>query len=110
MRNPYDVLGVSKTASDADIRTAFKTLALKHHPDKNFNDAEATKRFKEINEAYSILKDPAARAQYDKRGTRPEFVKHPFEDFFGGRPFRKKVNKARGRNVRLSCVLELSQI
>ncbi|XXM93310.1 MAG: J domain-containing protein [Candidatus Hodgkinia cicadicola] len=114
MKSPYDILGVHKTASDADIRTAFKQLALKHHPDRNLNDTDASKRFKEINEAYSLLKDPKKRAQYDKHGDRPEFVKHPFEDFFGARPFSspfgKKLRKARGRHVRLSCALSLIQL
>ncbi|XXN19743.1 MAG: J domain-containing protein [Candidatus Hodgkinia cicadicola] len=110
MRSPYEILGVSKTASDADIRAAFKLLALKHHPDRNLNNPEATKRFKEINEAYSILKDPKTRAQYDERGARPEFTKHPFEDFFGTRAPKRRLNKTRGRNVRLRCALKLEQI
>ncbi|XXM90129.1 J domain-containing protein [Candidatus Hodgkinia cicadicola] len=113
MKSAYDILGLNKGASDADIRAAFRQLALKHHPDKNPGDPSASKRFKEINEAYSLLKDPKRRAQYDKRASRPEFVRHPFEDLFGGRPFgappKRKLNKVRGRHVRLNCALELGK-
>ncbi|XXN13616.1 MAG: J domain-containing protein [Candidatus Hodgkinia cicadicola] len=118
MKSPYDILGINKSASAADIRLAFKQLALKHHPDKNPNDSEANKRFKEINEAYTLLKDPKKRAQYDKHGSGDEFAKHPFEDFFGGRPFDahfgtpfgSKLSKARGRHIRLNCALSLYQL
>ena len=67
-RNPYDVLGVDKNASDDDIRKAFRKLSKKYHPDLNkAPDAEA--KFKEVNAAYEILKDPQKRAQYDQYGS-----------------------------------------
>ncbi len=62
MTNHYDVLGVAKTASQADIKTAYKKLAQKHHPDRPSGSASV---FKEINSAYQILKDPSKRAEYD---------------------------------------------
>jgi DnaJ-class molecular chaperone len=65
MKDPYDVLGVPKTASEADIKKAFRTLAKKHHPDKHAGDAAAQKRFQEISGAYDILGDKEKRAQYD---------------------------------------------
>ena len=67
-KNPYDVLGVDKNASDDDIRKAFRKLSKKYHPDLNkAPDAEA--KFKEVNAAYEILKDPQKRAQYDQYGS-----------------------------------------
>jgi DnaJ-class molecular chaperone len=65
MKDPYEVLGVSKTASEADIKKAFRNLAKKHHPDKHAGDAAAQKRFQEISGAYDILGDKEKRAQFD---------------------------------------------
>jgi DnaJ-class molecular chaperone len=65
MKDPYEILGVSKTASEAEIKKAFRTLAKKHHPDKHAGDADAQKRFQEISGAYDILGDKEKRAQYD---------------------------------------------
>jgi molecular chaperone DnaJ len=67
-RDYYQLLGVPRTAGEAEIKKAFRQLALKHHPDRNPNDAEAEARFKEINEAYAVLSDPDKRAQYDRFG------------------------------------------
>src|ERR1700748_462510 len=65
MKDPYEILGVAKTASEADIKKAFRTLAKKHHPDKHAGDASAQKRFQEISGAYDILGDKEKRAQFD---------------------------------------------
>lgn len=62
----YNALWVSKSASDAEIKKAYKKLAMKYHPDRNKDDTQAEKKFKEINEAYQILSDPQKKANYDQ--------------------------------------------
>jgi DnaJ-class molecular chaperone len=64
----YAVLGVPRTASTGEIKKAFRALARKHHPDRNSGDAEAERRFKEVNEANEVLADPVKRKQYDELG------------------------------------------
>ncbi len=65
----YQILGVSKTATDEEIKHAYRELAKKYHPDQNRNDKNAEQRFKEINEAYEVLKDKNKRARYDQLGS-----------------------------------------
>ncbi len=66
----YETLGVARSASDADIKKAYRKLAMKYHPDRNpGKEKEATERFKEINEAYGVLGDPEKRKQFDQYGT-----------------------------------------
>ncbi|MBQ7294496.1 MAG: molecular chaperone DnaJ [Clostridia bacterium] len=67
-RDYYDVLGVDKSADEASIKKAYRSLAKKYHPDMNPGDAEAEKKFKEVNEAYAILSDPQKKQQYDQFG------------------------------------------
>jgi molecular chaperone DnaJ len=67
-RDYYEVLGVQRAASDADLKAAFRKLAMKYHPDRNPGDGECEHQFKEINEAYEILKDGDKRAAYDRFG------------------------------------------
>ncbi len=67
-RDYYEVLGVSKDASAADIKKAFRRLAMKHHPDRNPGDAEAEAKFKEARAAYDVLSDDQKRAAYDRYG------------------------------------------
>lgn len=64
----YDILGVSKNASDDEIKKAYRKLALKYHPDRNPGDKEAEKKFKEVNEAHEVLSDKQKRARYDQFG------------------------------------------
>ncbi len=67
-RDYYEVLGLQKGASEAEIKKAFRKMAMKYHPDKNPGDKEAEEKFKEVNEAYSILSDPDKKNRYDRFG------------------------------------------
>src|SRR5579871_6532297 len=64
----YSILGVSKTATQDEIKSAYRRLARKHHPDLNPNDKEAHKKFQQINEANEVLSDPEKRKKYDTYG------------------------------------------
>lgn len=67
-RDYYDILGISRTATDQEIKSAYRRLAVKYHPDKNPGDAAAEEKFKEAAEAYSVLSDAEQRARYDRFG------------------------------------------
>src|SRR6266446_1797779 len=67
-RDYYEVLGIERTASDDDIKKAYRKLAVKYHPDKNPGDKTSEDKFKEIGEAYEALSEPQKRAAYDQYG------------------------------------------
>ncbi len=120
-RDYYEVLGVSKTAGDADIKKAFRVLAKKYHPDMNPGDKEAEAKFKEAQEAYAVLSDPEKRRQYDQFGHAAfdgtggaggfdfsgmdmgDIFGDIFGDFFGGGS-RRRANDGpmKGANLRTS--------
>src|SRR3954463_1318210 len=85
MRDPYEVLGVPRGASAAAIKSAYRKLAKKHHPDANKNDPKSAARFSELNAAHEILGDEAKRKQFD-RGEIDAEGKPRFQGFPGGDP------------------------
>lgn len=82
MRDPYSVLGVPRSATEADIKKAFRKLAKDNHPDRNADDPKALERFKEANLAYELLSDAAKRAQFDRGEIGPDG--QPASPFAGG--------------------------
>ncbi len=83
MRNPYDVLGVPKGASEAEVKKAFRRAAKQHHPDRNRDDPRAPERFAELNTAYEILGDTGKRGQFDRGEIGPDGKPKGFEGFSG---------------------------
>ena len=83
-RDYYEVLGVKKTATEEEIKKAYRKLAMKHHPDRNPGNKQAEERFKEINEAYAVLSDKAKRQQYDQFGPSGFSQRFSQEDIFRG--------------------------
>jgi len=67
-RDYYEILGVNKTASESEIKKAYRQMALKYHPDKNPDDKEAEEKFKEAAEAYEVLSNPEKKTRYDQYG------------------------------------------
>ena len=83
-RDYYEVLGLQKGASDDEIKKAFRKMAMKYHPDKNPNNKEAEDKFKEVNEAYSVLSDPDKKSKYDRFGHAGVDPNTGFGGGFGG--------------------------
>jgi molecular chaperone DnaJ len=129
-RDYYDVLGIKRGASDADIKSAFRRLAKEHHPDRNPDDKTAEQKFKEINEAYEVLKDEQKRAAYDQFGHAafegggrgpggfgPDFsssMSDIFDDLFGEfmggrRGPRQRTARERGADLRYNMEITLAE-
>jgi curved DNA-binding protein len=83
-RDYYEVLGVKKTATEEEIKKAYRKLAMKYHPDRNPGNKQAEERFKEINEAYAVLSDKGKRQQYDQFGPSGFSQRFSQEDIFRG--------------------------
>jgi molecular chaperone DnaJ len=123
MRDFYEVLGVSRDASDSEIKRAYRKLAMDYHPDRNPDDPEAEEKFKEASNAYKVLSDPEQRSRYDRFG--PEGLRGGgggfqgfggvedifsafgdlFGDFFGGRGRRQR----RGEDVHLQLTISFAE-
>ena len=131
MRDYYEILGVTRGCDDAALKAAFRKLAMQHHPDRNGGCEEAAGRFKEINEAYSVLSDPQKRAAYDRFGHAGvnggpggfggggqyqdagdifnEVFGDIFGDMFGGRRPQQRSGPARGQDLRYDLEIALEQ-
>ena len=125
-RDYYEVLGVGKDASESDIKTKYRKLALKYHPDRNPGDKEAEENFKEASEAYEVLHDPQKRRIYDQFGHQGlegsgfsgfsgfedifSSFGDIFEDFFGfGGGMRGRATGHRGSDLRYDMKLEFME-
>lgn len=87
MKDYYETLGVKKNATDAEIKKAYRKLAMKYHPDRNKGDKGSEETFKEVNEAYAVLSDPGKRKQYDMFGADGFRQRFTQEDIFRGTDF-----------------------
>lgn len=134
-RDYYEILGVSRDASEVEIKKAYRKLALKYHPDKNPGDKESEDKFKEAAEAYEVLNTPEKKGRYDQfghagvggaasggfgGGMNMEDIfsqfgdvfggAHPFESFFGGSRSRRGRRVSRGTDLRIKIKLTLEDI
>jgi molecular chaperone DnaJ len=128
MRDYYEILGVTREADDAGLKSAFRKLAMEHHPDRNGGCQEAAGRFKEINEAYSVLSDKQKRAAYDRFGHAGvqggngggagftdvhdifnEVFGDVFGEMFGRQQQRRPAGPTRGADLRHDLEITLEQ-
>lgn len=93
MRDYYEALGVKKNVSDAELKKAYRKLAMQYHPDRNPNDKAAEEKFKEINEAYAVLSDADKRKQYDMFGADGFRQRFSQDDIFRGTDFSSIFNE-----------------
>src|SRR6478735_8952388 len=112
-RDYYEVLGVQRSASDADLKAAYRKLAMQHHPDRNPGDKDCEHRFKELNEAYDILKDADKRAAYERFGFGADFgsaFSDIFEGIFGMGGARQRTSgRERGADLRFNMEITLEE-
>lgn len=121
----YELLGVSRTASEAEIKKAYRKLAMKHHPDRNANDKDAEEKFKEVQKAYAVLSDAQKRAAYDQFGHAGvdgmggghggfggfgDVFEDIFENIFsGGRSSQRQSRGQRGSDLQYNLQLTLEE-
>ncbi len=124
----YDILGVSRTASDGELKTAYRKLAMQYHPDRNQGNAAAEEKFKECSEAYQVLSDPDKRAAYDRYGHAGVGAAGPnsgspfanaqdlgdifgdiFGEMFGGAGGGRGSRAQRGRDLRYDQTIDFTE-
>ena len=122
MKNLYEILGVEEGATEKDIKSAYRKLALKYHPDRNPDDPDSETRFKEISEAYGVLSDPDKRKNYDLFGDpagntagHHEDIFRDFSDFFGGfRGFSqgggRQKSEPKGTDIGIDLQINMSDV
>lgn len=128
-RDYYEVLGIQRSASDQEIKSAYRKLAMQHHPDRNPDNPAAEEKFKEVTEAYAVLADSEKRSLYDRYGHAavssaggPGFDPSSFQDFgdilgevfgfdnlFGGRGGGRRSRAQRGDDLREDLTLEFEE-
>jgi molecular chaperone DnaJ len=122
-RDFYEVLGVTAEASDADLKKAFRALAMQYHPDRNPGDKQAEERFREASEAYAVLSDPDKRAHYDRFGVAPgagsagggfesgfgSLFEDIFENFLGGGGRGRRSRATRGEDLQYELKITLEE-
>jgi molecular chaperone DnaJ len=123
-RDYYEILGVTNQATEAELKKAFRGMAMQYHPDRNAGNKEAEERFKEISEAYGVLSDPDKRAYYDRFGTAPatgpgggggfeggfgSLFEDIFENFLGGRGGGRRTRAARGEDLQYELKITLEE-
>lgn len=122
-RDYYEVLGVSRSAGEAEIKKAFRQAAMQSHPDRHPGDKAAEERFKEINEAYAVLSDPDKRAHYDRFGTAGAtgfggggfeggfgtLFEDIFENLFTGGERGRRTRAARGEDLQYELKITLEE-
>lgn len=121
-RDYYEVLGVASQATEAELKKAFRALAMQYHPDRNPGDEQAEERFREASEAYAVLSDPDKRAHYDRFGTAPgaggaggfdsgfgSLFEDIVENFLGGGGRGRRTRAARGEDLQYELKITLEE-